>query len=31
VIVRGLSRFVTAEDGPGARVLRRSRADDLFR
>jgi coenzyme F420-0:L-glutamate ligase / coenzyme F420-1:gamma-L-glutamate ligase len=30
-IVRGLSRFVTAEDGPGARALRRPRADDLFR
>lgn len=31
VIVRGLDRFVTAEDGPGAIVLRRPRADDLFR
>jgi len=30
-IVRGLDRFVTAEDGPGAHVLRRPRADDLFR
>ncbi len=30
-IVRGLSRFVTAEDGPGAHALRRPRADDLFR
>ena len=30
-IVRGLSRFVTAEDGPGAHTLRRPRADDLFR
>jgi len=30
-IVRGLSRFVTSEDGPGARALRRPRADDLFR
>jgi coenzyme F420-0:L-glutamate ligase / coenzyme F420-1:gamma-L-glutamate ligase len=30
-IVRGLSRFVTAEDGPGAQALRRPRADDLFR
>ncbi|HEX6228732.1 MAG TPA: coenzyme F420-0:L-glutamate ligase, partial [Solirubrobacterales bacterium] len=30
-IVRGLDRFVTAEDGPGAAVLRRPRADDLFR
>lgn len=31
VIVRGLSRFVTADDGPGAAALRRPRADDLFR
>jgi coenzyme F420-0:L-glutamate ligase/coenzyme F420-1:gamma-L-glutamate ligase len=31
VIVRGLDRFVSAEDGPGAAALRRSRADDLFR
>lgn len=31
VIVRGLDRFVTAEDGPGAQALRRPRADDLFR
>jgi coenzyme F420-0:L-glutamate ligase / coenzyme F420-1:gamma-L-glutamate ligase len=30
-IVRGLSRFVTAEDGPGATSLRRPRRDDLFR
>jgi coenzyme F420-0:L-glutamate ligase / coenzyme F420-1:gamma-L-glutamate ligase len=30
-IVRGLSRFVTAEDGPGAQALHRPRADDLFR
>lgn len=30
-IVRGLGRFVTAEDGPGAAALRRARADDLFR
>jgi coenzyme F420-0:L-glutamate ligase/coenzyme F420-1:gamma-L-glutamate ligase len=30
-IVRGLSRFVTVEDGPGAQALRRPRADDLFR
>ena len=31
VIVRGLERFVTAEDGPGAAALVRARADDLFR
>ena len=31
VLVRGLERFVTAEDGPGAAVLRRPAADDLFR
>jgi len=31
VIVRGLNRFVTAEDGPGAQALRRPTADDLFR
>ncbi|HEX3173603.1 MAG TPA: coenzyme F420-0:L-glutamate ligase [Solirubrobacterales bacterium] len=30
-IVRGLDRFVTADDGPGARVLRRPRDEDLFR
>jgi coenzyme F420-0:L-glutamate ligase/coenzyme F420-1:gamma-L-glutamate ligase len=30
-IVRGLDRFVTAEDGPGASALRRPRAEDLFR
>ena len=30
-IVRGLGRFVTSEDGPGATVLRRPREDDLFR
>jgi coenzyme F420-0:L-glutamate ligase / coenzyme F420-1:gamma-L-glutamate ligase len=30
-IVRGLDRFVTAEDGPGAAALRRPRAEDLFR
>lgn len=29
--IRGLERFVTAEDGPGATALRRSEADDLFR
>ncbi len=30
-IVRGLGRFVTAEDGPGAAALRRARDEDLFR
>ena len=30
-LVRGLDRFVTAEDGPGAAALRRPAADDLFR
>ena len=30
-IVRGLARFVTAGDGPGAAALRRPREDDLFR
>jgi coenzyme F420-0:L-glutamate ligase/coenzyme F420-1:gamma-L-glutamate ligase len=31
VIVRGLERFVTDEDGPGAAALVRARAEDLFR
>lgn len=31
VIVRGLDRFVTGEDGPGAAALRRPRDEDLFR
>ena len=31
VVVRGLDRYVTAEDGPGAIALRRSPAEDLFR
>ena len=31
VLVRGLERLVTREDGPGAAALRRPRADDLFR
>jgi coenzyme F420-0:L-glutamate ligase / coenzyme F420-1:gamma-L-glutamate ligase len=31
VIVRGLSRFVTPEDGPGAASICRPRKDDLFR
>ncbi len=30
-LVRGLSRFVTAADGPGALAIRREPADDLFR
>jgi coenzyme F420-0:L-glutamate ligase/coenzyme F420-1:gamma-L-glutamate ligase len=30
VLVRGLDRFVTAEDGPGASSLRRPRAENLF-
>ena len=31
VVLRGLERFVTAEDGPGAQALRRPRDEDLFR
>jgi coenzyme F420-0:L-glutamate ligase/coenzyme F420-1:gamma-L-glutamate ligase len=31
VLVRGLERFVTADDGPGAAALRRPPVDDLFR
>ena len=30
-VVRGLGRFVGAEDGPGAAALRRPREEDLFR
>ncbi len=30
-VVRGLGRYVGAEDGPGAAALRRPREDDLFR
>jgi coenzyme F420-0:L-glutamate ligase/coenzyme F420-1:gamma-L-glutamate ligase len=30
-IVRGLARFVTAGDGPGAAAVRRPKEDDLFR
>lgn len=30
-IVRGLGRFVTPEDGPGAAAVRRPREEDLFR
>jgi coenzyme F420-0:L-glutamate ligase / coenzyme F420-1:gamma-L-glutamate ligase len=29
-ILRGLDRFVTEDDGPGAAALRRPRAEDLF-
>jgi len=31
VVVRGLGRHVTTEDGPGAAALRRPPAEDLFR
>jgi coenzyme F420-0:L-glutamate ligase/coenzyme F420-1:gamma-L-glutamate ligase len=31
VVVRGLNRFVSDEDGPGAASLRRPRKEDLFR
>jgi coenzyme F420-0:L-glutamate ligase/coenzyme F420-1:gamma-L-glutamate ligase len=31
VLVRGLERFVTRDDGPGAAALRRPAEDDLFR
>ena len=31
VLVRGLDRFVTEDDGPGAAVLRRPAENDLFR
>jgi coenzyme F420-0:L-glutamate ligase / coenzyme F420-1:gamma-L-glutamate ligase len=31
VLVRGLERFVTADDGPGAIALRRPPEEDLFR
>jgi coenzyme F420-0:L-glutamate ligase/coenzyme F420-1:gamma-L-glutamate ligase len=30
-IVRGLSRYVSSSDGPGAAALRRPRSEDLFR
>lgn len=30
-IVRGLDRYVTSDDGPGAAALRRPRDEDLFR
>jgi hypothetical protein len=31
VLVRGLERYVTADDGPGAAALRRPPGQDLFR
>jgi coenzyme F420-0:L-glutamate ligase / coenzyme F420-1:gamma-L-glutamate ligase len=31
VLVRGLERYVTEDDGPGALALRRAREQDLFR
>jgi len=31
VVIRGLDRHVTREDGPGAAALRRPHAEDLFR
>jgi len=31
VLIRGLERFVSAEDGPGAAELRRPAGEDLFR
>jgi coenzyme F420-0:L-glutamate ligase/coenzyme F420-1:gamma-L-glutamate ligase len=31
VVVRGLDRFVTTDDGPGAIALRRPPTEDLFR
>ncbi len=31
VLVRGLERYVTVEDGPGAAAVRRAAAQDLFR
>jgi hypothetical protein len=31
VLVRGLERHVSAEDGPGAAALRRPPEQDLFR
>ena len=31
VVVRGLERFVTVEDGPGATAIQRPESDDLFR
>ena len=31
VLVRGLERYVSADDGPGAAALRRPSEQDLFR
>lgn len=31
VVIRGLNRFVTSDDGPGAAPIQRPRAEDLFR
>ncbi len=31
VVVRGLDRFITVDDGPGAASLRRTPEEDLFR
>jgi coenzyme F420-0:L-glutamate ligase/coenzyme F420-1:gamma-L-glutamate ligase len=31
VLIRGLERYVTTDDGPGAALLRRARDQDLFR
>jgi coenzyme F420-0:L-glutamate ligase/coenzyme F420-1:gamma-L-glutamate ligase len=31
VVIRGLDRFFTSEDGPGAAALRRPHSEDLFR
>jgi coenzyme F420-0:L-glutamate ligase / coenzyme F420-1:gamma-L-glutamate ligase len=31
VVIRGLDRFISDDDGPGAAALRRSREEDLFR
>jgi coenzyme F420-0:L-glutamate ligase/coenzyme F420-1:gamma-L-glutamate ligase len=31
VLIRGLERYVTADDGPGAAALRRPREQDMFR
>ena len=31
VLVRGLDRYVTRDDGPGAAALRRPADEDLFR
>jgi hypothetical protein len=31
VVIEGLARFLTHEDGPGAAAMRRPLAEDLFR